>query len=58
MRGGRCVETAKMGENAAKGIQVTYFVAERMEFLLYGEYIENIPTIKEALEYYDKIPTE
>lgn len=44
--------------NAAGGVQVTYFVAECMEFLRYGEYVEDIPTIKEALEYYDKIPTD
>ena len=52
------METAKMGENAANGVQVTYFVAECMEFLRYGEYMEDIPTIKEALEYYDKIPSD
>lgn len=52
------METAKIGENAANGIQVTYFVAECMEFFRYGEYIEDIPTIKEALEYYDQIPPD
>ena len=52
------METAKMGENAANGVRVTYFVAECMEFLRYGEYVEDIPTIKEALEYYDKIPPD
>lgn len=52
------METAKMGQNAANGVQVTYFVAECMEFLRYGEYMEDIPTIKEALEYYDKIPSD
>lgn len=52
------METAKMGENAANGVRVTYFVAECMEFLRYGEYVEDILTIKEALEYYDKIPPD
>lgn len=52
------METAKMDGNTAGGVQVTYFVAECMEFLRYGEYVEDIPTIKEALEYYDKIPSD
>lgn len=49
------METVKMGENVANGVRVAYFVAECMEFLRYGEYVEDIPTIKEALECYDKI---
>lgn len=43
------METVKMGENVANGVRVTYFVAECMEFLRYGEYVEDI------LECYDKI---
>ena len=50
------METGKMGKDAANGIQVTFFVAECMEFLRYGEYVEEIASAKEALEYYEKIP--
>lgn len=50
------METGKMGKDAANGIQVTFFVAECMEFLRYGEYVEGIASAKEALEYYEKIP--
>lgn len=52
------METVKMGKDAANGVQVTFFVAECMEFLRYGEYVEELPTIKEALEYYEKIPSD
>lgn len=52
------MEGAKMGADAANCVEITYFAAECMEFLRYGEYVEELPTVKAALEYYDKIPPE
>ncbi len=49
------METVKTGEDAARNVQVSFFVAECMEFVRYGEYMEGIPSIEKALEYYDKI---
>ena len=52
------METVKTGEDAARNVQVSFFVAECMEFVRYGEYMEGIPSIEKALEYYDKIPPD
>lgn len=52
------MENAKTGKTAAESIELTYYVAECMEFLRYGEYVEGIPTLEEALERYGKIPSE
>lgn len=38
--------------------KVTFFVAECMEFIRYGQYQEEIPTAEEAVRYYESIPAE
>lgn len=43
---------------AADGRKVSYFVAECMEFIRYGEYRENIKTAEEAAKVYEEIPPE
>lgn len=45
-------------ETGRREAEMTYFVAECMEFVRYGEYKENIKTAKEAVKIYDKIPSE
>ncbi len=52
------METVKTGKDAAGNVQVSFFVAECMEFVQYGECVEGIPSIEKALEYYDKIPPD
>ncbi len=52
------METVKKGKDAAGSVQVSFFVAECMEFVQYGEYVEGIPSIEKALEYYDQIPSD
>ena len=46
-----------MGKDAAD-ITITYYVAECMEFVRYGEYTEGILSAKEAVELYRAIPAE
>lgn len=52
------MEKSKMGENATNNIEITFYAAECMEFVRYGEYVEGLATLEEALEYYDKIPPD
>lgn len=47
-----------MGTDASDGVSVTFYVAECMEFLRYGEYKDNIRTAKEAVEQYQAIPSD
>ena len=52
------MEKNKMGENAASDIDITFYAAECMEFVRYGEYREGLGTLEEALKYYDEIPAD
>lgn len=53
------MEKMENGKNAAAGsTRVSYFVAECMEFIRYGEYQEDIPTAEEAVKVYESIPSE
>lgn len=49
------MENSKMGENAADNVEITFYTAECMEFVRYGEYREGLGTLEEALKYYDEI---
>lgn len=48
----------EVGKDAPKGVSVTYYVAECMEFSRYGEYLEGIQTAQEAVEKYMAIPSD
>lgn len=52
------MENSKMGENAADNVEITFYTAECMEFVRYGEYREGLGTLEEALKYYDEIPPD
>lgn len=52
------MEKSKMGENAADNVEITFYTAECMEFVRYGEYREGLGTLGEALKYYDEIPPD
>ena len=52
------MEKSKMGENAADNVEITFYTAECMEFVRYGEYREELGTLGEALKYYDEIPPD
>ena len=52
------MEKSKMGENAADNVEITFYTAECMEFVRYGEYREGLGTLEEALKYYDEIPPD
>lgn len=52
------MEKSKMGENAASHVKITFYIAECMEFVRYGEYRDGLGTLKEALKYYDEIPAD
>lgn len=47
--------TAGQTEPDAK---ISFYVAECMEFPMYGEYHENIETLQKAMKLYDKIPAD
>ena len=49
------MEKSKMGENAADNVEITFYTAECMEFVRYGEYREGLGTLGEALKYYDEV---
>ena len=52
------MENSKMGENAADNVEITFYTAECMEFVRYGEYREGLGTLEEALKYYDESPPD
>lgn len=52
------MENSKMGKDAANGIRITFYVAECMEFPRYGECREDILSAKEAVKFYEAIPSE
>ena len=52
------MEKSKMGENAANNVEISFYTAECMEFVRYGEYREGLGTLEEALKYYDEIPPD
>ena len=41
-----------------KGAKISFYVAECMEFPVLGEYHEDIETLQEAMELYEKIPAD
>ena len=47
------MEKSKMGENAADNVEITFYTAECMEFVRYGEYREGLGTLEEALKLFD-----
>lgn len=43
---------------AEQDAKISFYVAECMEFPVLGEYYENIGTLQEAMELYEKIPSD
>lgn len=52
---GRKLLADRQAEQDAK---ISFYVAECMEFPVLGEYYENIGTLQEAMELYEKIPSD
>lgn len=51
------MEKIEAGEDAARQ-EKTFFIAECMEFIRYGEYTENVREAEDAVAYYKNIPSE
>lgn len=50
--------TGKRMEPPERDAKISFYVAECMEFPVLGEYHENIETLQEAMELYEKIPAD